>query len=648
MINKKTKYLSLVFWTTSILYVALVMHLPVSLLATAGHDDGLFIRNAQNIFSGNWLGPYSQMTLAKGPGYSLFIAANGFLGLPLTLSNSLLYLLSCIIIIKELRRIGLSEFYCIIAFMVIIFQPAIFPVRIVRENIYVSLTLLVVAGLINLSYPKEDRKFGMTKNVLFGLTLGFFWITREEGVWVLPALLFYFSYLFAIKYKDKIELKKFLMKLIVYLMSASTIPLIVSSINLMAYGKFEIVDFTSGEYKKALSKISSVQIEPEISHIPVPYKKRELIYKVSPAFRELEPYFESRGRAWQEPGCSVYKYSCGDYAGGWFMWALRDGVADAGYYANPVKAEKFYSRISSEIDAACMSGQLKCKSKIFPFIPNIPFDDIKNLPHAFFKAIWISFSGEPYLPIAGSSTGDYDDVNLINNFLGNIRIVALEQEFDQIKIDGWFYSRDDDWIGIKCKGGDDIVTKAVTRLPSPDLVEHFGDEMAGNQRFSIVAKKSDACKIYLKKNASTEVEIKDIFEMAMPHINIGGDLLYIDSKHAKKPSYGFPLFIKVKLGGFYNLIGPAVSFFGLFAYVSLFIFYVSKKNKPTLLFVIASMLWLMCLSRVILIALIDISSFPAVNYLYISPILPLVGVLSIASIFLLVIELGKFSKIIPR
>ena len=44
-------------------------------LGSAGHDDRLFIELAQHLIRGEWLGPYNELTLAKGPFYSLFIAA---------------------------------------------------------------------------------------------------------------------------------------------------------------------------------------------------------------------------------------------------------------------------------------------------------------------------------------------------------------------------------------------------------------------------------------------------------------------------------------------------------------------------------------------------------------------------------------------
>lgn len=60
----------------STLYVCFAMHLPVDMLPGAGHDDGWFFEKARQLVAGKWWGPFSEMTLIKGPGYSFFLAAN--------------------------------------------------------------------------------------------------------------------------------------------------------------------------------------------------------------------------------------------------------------------------------------------------------------------------------------------------------------------------------------------------------------------------------------------------------------------------------------------------------------------------------------------------------------------------------------------
>jgi hypothetical protein len=64
-------------------------------LVQAPHDDGLLARLAGSLIDGEWLGPYSDVTLVKGPGYPLFLALVWKLHLPLKLAEHGVHLVAC-------------------------------------------------------------------------------------------------------------------------------------------------------------------------------------------------------------------------------------------------------------------------------------------------------------------------------------------------------------------------------------------------------------------------------------------------------------------------------------------------------------------------------------------------------------------------
>jgi hypothetical protein len=68
------------------------------------HDDLLFLRLARSILDGEWLGPYEQLTLVKGPFLPLFLAASAKLGLPFLLSQEVLYLLGSAVVMLALAQ----------------------------------------------------------------------------------------------------------------------------------------------------------------------------------------------------------------------------------------------------------------------------------------------------------------------------------------------------------------------------------------------------------------------------------------------------------------------------------------------------------------------------------------------------------------
>ena len=64
-------------------------------IGPAFHDDKLFARLAAHVLNGEWLGPYDQFTLAKGPMFPVFLAGAFWIGLPLILTQQLVYAGAC-------------------------------------------------------------------------------------------------------------------------------------------------------------------------------------------------------------------------------------------------------------------------------------------------------------------------------------------------------------------------------------------------------------------------------------------------------------------------------------------------------------------------------------------------------------------------
>ncbi|MCI5149294.1 MAG: hypothetical protein D3916_07895, partial [Candidatus Electrothrix sp. MAN1_4] len=60
---------------------------------------------------------------------------------------------------------------------------------------------------------------------------------------------------------------------------------------------------------------------------------------------------------------------CPDIPAAFFIWALRDSVAAAGYYKDGERTLDFYKKIGNEIDQACEAGKLDCRPRIFSLVP---------------------------------------------------------------------------------------------------------------------------------------------------------------------------------------------------------------------------------------------------------------------------------------
>jgi hypothetical protein len=615
-----------IYATLAMVYISLAMHFPISIYTTAGHDDAWFIGNAEKILLGQWLGAFNQMTLIKGQGYSYLLALNALVGIPITLTLAVIYLAACLFFVFILRKIGLGKVTALILFALLIFQPALFPTRIIRDNIYFSFLLISLSGLLYASiYSAENYKKLLI--IISGLSLGIFCITREEGVWVLPGFamaILYFTYQNS---KEKSRLRLMLVNLSIYFLAALAIPLLTAFFNYSKYGNFETNDFKNSSFANVLNILNSVDVGEEVQFLPVPQKKREAIYKVSPSFRELEPYFDGVGKRWTNPGCAIFRNTCGDYAGGWFMWALRDGAASLGYYKNPLLAAEFYERIINEINSACNNGGLKCVVNPIPFMPRLTDHAVKSIPGKIIEAIKLSVYRTSIPLTEGPSWGPINRMEAIRDFLGNPRIVSPHPA--KLIASGWYYDSPDQWISLNCRSKESQEKILINRNKSPDIAEHFNDADAKFQRFSFEIHDYERCGLLFTNLENKELQLKDILPK--------GNML-------QKGSIYFDVFQVVDLNqdNWLNLKKLLISLYSSAAFylfaagsaltISLLLILIYLKRYPSELAAFSICLWILYYSRIAIVVMVDITSFPAIDRLYLMPIFPLWTAASILAI----------------
>src|SRR5262249_44423804 len=220
--------------------------------------------------------------------------------------------------------------------------------------------------------PPASR-FQLLWAIAAGLSLAWLWLTREEGVWIVPAV----AILCLVRlWQDR----RRALPLLLLATSATLAGALVASANFIAYHTVAIVDFKDGAFSNALRALQGVQVGEPQAYVPVPGKVRDQLYDASPSFAALKPYFDEVGRDYMRWGCQVYPGTCGDYAGGWFVWALGDAVAWAGHYGTPGDAAAFYDQLTSEVRSACRSGRLHCGSGLVAYMPAVTASQWQQLP----------------------------------------------------------------------------------------------------------------------------------------------------------------------------------------------------------------------------------------------------------------------------
>lgn len=356
---------------------------PIFAIAYSGHDDLLFVRLANHLGSWKWLGPYDNLTMAKGAAYSFFLLANQVTGLPLKITEHAVYLSVALYFSFAMGAILRSRIATLACFGLLAFDPLAWTPgvggRVVRDGLYVSLSLLVLAISLRVfvleRFPSlaEDLRAKRRLLMWFGLVGGAYWLTREEGAWLAPSVLLLGAYWFLrLRRREAATLKARRSAALTFIAIPVAMFCVVigamNTANFFKYRAFRNNDFRAADFQGAYGALARIQHAQWVPYVVFPKDAREKAYSVSAAARELMPFFEGPGgENWRKAGCDQYKTyepdkmgACPEILSGWFIWALRDAVAAAGHYRRARTASAFYTRLQREIDEACDLGTIAC------------------------------------------------------------------------------------------------------------------------------------------------------------------------------------------------------------------------------------------------------------------------------------------------
>jgi hypothetical protein len=490
------------------------------------YDDLLFVSLADYLLKGQWLGPYDTVTLIKGPFYPMWIAFSFTLGLPLLSSEHLLYIAACLVLVIAIRPVANRPLFLLSAFGFILFNPLSYNIhvmtRVTREGIYPALTLLVASTAIGMLVRQESSaRFLWLWSCGLGLSLAAFWLTREEGVWIVPLLGLLFAFAVYRLWRSKpVDWKKKLAYWGLALVIWVALTGLVSGMNRNYYGLFAKTELDAPAFKSAYGALTRVKSKTWYPMIPVTKRARMQIYDVSPAFAELKPYLEGeRGQLWAGLGADI-KEIRKEIKGGWFVWAFREAVALAGYYSAGRFPEEYYRRLAEEIDRACEAGHLEC------------------------------------LPARSSMSPPWH-----NEYLRPVLRKSLEG--------GWYLVKPGDLTALSdfSSSGPEEALQKFRRLSREKLE---GDPMM------------PPALMHQTQAELTKVQILE------------------------------------NLGRLYRLVLPYLSILALLGYIYLGIILIQRKGDA-LIWVILTSVLLAVLARIVLLAIIDVTSFYAVTLYYLSP-----------------------------
>lgn len=368
-------------------------------------DDHLMYVSARNIANGNWLGEYSYLTMGKHMLFAVWLSLLSKLGISFLFAGQILCLLSSLIFVFSLNPLIKNRILKLIFYVLLIFNPinyADFTLRLYRDNISTSISVFVFSCIIGfaLRANKNNKKALWFYGILGGFMFGFAYLLREDGLWLLPFVIVggFVSLLIIIKNKRDLfsRLLSFSMFIIIPLILISAY----SFANYVEYGVFEVSDLTSRRFTEMTGALMRVSDSDDDKNpiVPLPLERRNAIYEISPAFKELEQFLES-------PGFSRMRKNVGDgvfeYSGGGYYWAIRNAASLSGYYTSPSDAYNYYSKIKREIDTACDEGRIAGYEKSRKgFYAPITFESLSNslkemLSEVYYLLFYVGFDCSP-------------------------------------------------------------------------------------------------------------------------------------------------------------------------------------------------------------------------------------------------------------
>ena len=329
-----------------VLYIVFTSSLPMSVVMWQGFDDALFIRLGRHIANGQWLGPYTELTLFKGPIYPISLAVASSTGLPIDIAQYSFFFLCSVYAISVFSRIcNASTSVKFILLGVCLLCPTNYILhRVTREFFYTGLTLVTLSSLVHVLFLARQRPL-VWLGSWAGFLLAVFWLTREEGLWIVPTCsVLFIGAIVRPTWKDTVIrirlLAPGLASLVVGIIGTIGI---IGAINTYYYGRFVIVEMKSAEFQRAMIALQRVGATYHKPFLPVPRAARDAMYTASPSFALLRPFLDppNKKSPW-EGACTLIEGTCGDLPGGWFMWALRDAAAKAGMHQSAKTAATYY------------------------------------------------------------------------------------------------------------------------------------------------------------------------------------------------------------------------------------------------------------------------------------------------------------------
>ena len=349
--------------------VALAALTPMVPNMRLGVDDGLMIRQAQNLLETGWLGVYDNLTLVKNPGFPMLLALFYKLHISFQVGFICLYCMSCACACQAIRPLVPSFkirtlLYTVLLYVPVLFSYALFQ-RVYRNGIEMPFALFLFSGLIALYLRSDEKKSRVLPWVLLAC-VGMVYIVlgKENGIWPIPfvavcVLVTVVKWVRAWS-KGIFDVPAMLYRVVACALACLAVcgvGVFVARANAKAYGVQVLNDKYESSFADASSLIMSIgQGTSTDEDVWISRETLEVAFQTSPSLMRYRDYYVKAWDKWAGAG--------GELQGDISYWALRDGYLQAGGYVSGAETNRYWSDVAAELQQAFRNATLRKREGI--------------------------------------------------------------------------------------------------------------------------------------------------------------------------------------------------------------------------------------------------------------------------------------------
>lgn len=337
------------------------------------HDDLLFLNWAISLVQGEWLGPFNSLSLSKVPGYSFFLALCKLFDVRVLMAQQFVFLAAAGLLSYASRIHGCSRLATFLIFSVVALSPessSLHQTFLMRDFLYESTTIALVALAVILLRQQRWQALGFW-GFTFALVLTFHNLLREEFFTIYPLLIMLPVAFYMIHRRESQAFRKALFLALFPLLMIVSTRLVIAKQNQKYYGINEVCNrgVAGGSVDQVFRALSRIETGEVVRFAPITEQMLGLAFEASPTFSTVkESLNQIRDRAKSPEGALVHVKD-GNILAGSIGFALVSAAAQSGHFQSGASALSFFDSVTREINEACETGRIPCKSKKYLSLP---------------------------------------------------------------------------------------------------------------------------------------------------------------------------------------------------------------------------------------------------------------------------------------